>query len=117
MIALDAHTKVYLARGATDMRCQIDGLAARASDVLGADPLSSHLFVFCNRARDKLKILVWYRNGFWLWYRRLEKQRFWWPGGDEQQALELSVRELQWLLDGLDPTQIEGHRRALFSEI
>lgn len=117
MIALDTHTKVYLARGATDMRCQIDGLAARVADVLHADPLSSHLFVFCNRARDKLKILVWYRNGFWLWYRRLEQQRFWWPEGDEHQALELSVRELQWLLDGLDPTQIKGHRRALFSEI
>ena len=117
MIALDSHTRVYLARGATDMRCQIDGLAARVADVLQADPLSSHLFVFCNRARDKLKILVWYRNGFWLWYRSLEKQRFWWPAGDEHQALELSVRELQWLLDGLDPTQINGHKRALFTEI
>jgi hypothetical protein len=70
MIALDAHTKVYLARGHTDMRCQIDGLAARVEDVLQADPFSSHLFVFCNRARDKIKVLVWYRNGFWLWYRR-----------------------------------------------
>jgi transposase len=65
MIALDAHTKVYLARGHTDMRCQIDGLAARVEDVLQADPFSSHLFVFCNRARDKIKVLVWYRNGFW----------------------------------------------------
>jgi hypothetical protein len=55
MIALDAHTKVYLARGHTDMRCQIDGLAARVEDVLRQDPFSSHLFVFCNRARDKIK--------------------------------------------------------------
>jgi transposase len=55
MIALDAHTKVYLARGHTDMRCQIDGLAARVS--VGA--------YICNRARDKIKVLVWYRNGFW----------------------------------------------------
>ena len=58
MIALDAHTKVYLARGHTDMRCQIDGLAARVEDVLQADPFSSHLFVFCNRARDKSKVLL-----------------------------------------------------------
>jgi len=115
MIALDAHTKVYLARGHTDMRCQIDGLAARVEDVLQADPFSSHLFVFCNRARDKIKVLVWYRNGFWLWYRRLEKQRFWWPAGIDQGAVELSVRELQWLLEGLDPTTVQGHLKAPFS--
>ena len=66
--------------------------------------------MFCNRARDKIKVLVWYRNGFWMWYRRLEKQRFWWPAGTEQIAVELSVRELQWLLEGLDPTTVQGHR-------
>jgi transposase len=115
MIALDAHTKVYLARGHTDMRCQIDGLAARVEDVLRQDPFSSHLFVFCNRARDKIKVLVWYCNGFWIWYRRLEKPRFWWPAGTEQIAVELSVRELQWLLEGLDPTTVQGHRKAPFS--
>ena len=86
MIPLDAHTRVYLARGPTDMRCQIDGLAARVEDVLRQDPFSSHLFVFCNRSRDKIKVLVWYRNGFWLWYRRLEKQRFWWPAGTRSAA-------------------------------
>jgi len=54
-------------------------LAALVEDVLEADPLSSHLIVFCNRARDKIKILFWQHNGFWLWYRRVERQRFWWP--------------------------------------
>ncbi|WP_018946483.1 IS66 family insertion sequence element accessory protein TnpB [Thioalkalivibrio sp. AKL17] len=94
MIALDAYTRVYPARGPTDMRCQIDGLAARVEDTLQADLFSSHLLVFCNRARDKIKVLVWYRNGFWLWYRRLEKQRFWWPEGTKPGPVELSVREL-----------------------
>jgi transposase len=117
MIALDAHTKVYLARGHTDMRCQIDGLAARVEDVLQADPFSSHLFVFCNRARDKIKVLVWYRNGFWMWYRRLEKQRFWWPAGTDRGAVELSVRELQWLLEGSIRPPCRAIGRRFFSAL
>jgi hypothetical protein len=65
MITLGAQTQVYLAAGATDMRKQIDGLAALVVDELAGDPFSSQVFVFCNRARDKLKILVWHHNGFW----------------------------------------------------
>jgi len=53
MIGFGAHTQVYLVAGATDMRKQIDGLAALVVDVLDADPFSSHLFVFCNRARNR----------------------------------------------------------------
>jgi transposase len=113
MIALGEHTKVYLAGGATDMRKSIDGLAGEVADVLGADPFSSHLFVFCNRGRDKLKILFWQRNGFWLWYRRLERERFVWPQPSPgQAAVEISARQLAWLLDGLPWQALEGHRRA-----
>ena len=115
MIGFGVHTKVYLAPGATDMRKQIDGLAVQVEEVLQRDPLSSHLFVFCNRARDKVKVLFWHNNGFWLWYRRLERQRFWWPRPGEAAAVELSVRELGWLLEGLDPHHVQAHRRADFS--
>lgn len=117
MIELAAQTRVYLALGATDLRKQIDGLAALVVEVLQADPFSSHLFVFCNRERNKLKILVWQHNGFWLFYRRLERQRFWWPREAPVGRLELSVRELRWLLDGLDPHRVEAHQRADFSLI
>ncbi len=115
MIEFAPHTRVYLALGATDMRKQIDGLAVLVEDVLAEDPLSSHLFVFCNRARDKIKILFWHNNGFWLWYRRLERQRFWWPEGTQAGAVELSVRELQWLIEVLDPSRVEAHKGADFS--
>ena len=115
MIGFGAHTRVYLALGATDMRKQIDGLAVLVEEVLAADPLSSHLFVFCNRARDKLKILFWHNNGFWLWYRRLERQRFWWPAGPSGGAVQLSVRELGWLIEGLDPRRVEAHKQAAFT--
>jgi len=115
MIALGEHTRVYLALGATDMRKQIDGLAAVVEDVLEQNPLSSHLFVFCNRGRDKLKILFWQRNGFWLWYRRLERERFRWPqDAAAAGSVEVSARELRWLLDGLDIAHVEGHRKADF---
>ncbi|MBK1630048.1 hypothetical protein CKO31_04695 [Thiohalocapsa halophila] len=114
MIGFGAQTQVYLVAGATDMRKQIDRLAALVVDVLAADPFSSHLFVFCNRGRDKLKILYWHNNGFWLWYRRLERERFWWPNGHEREPVVLSVRELSWLLEGLDPKRVQGHQRAEF---
>jgi transposase len=115
MISIGSNTNVYLATGATDMRKAVNGLMVLVQDVLEADPFSSHLFVFCNRLRDKIKILYWHNNGFWLLYRRLEKQRFWWPVVGEQRSVEIAARELGWLLEGLDITQVESHKRADFS--
>ncbi len=112
MINFGANTRVYLAAGPTDMRKAVNGLMILVEDVLQANPFSSHLFVFCNRLRDKIKILYWHNNGFWLFYRRLEKQRFWWPGADERVSVEISSRELGWLMDGLDITRVEAHKRV-----
>lgn len=110
MISFGSNTQVYLAAGATDMRKAIDGLMVLVQDVLESDPFSSHLFVFCNRLRDKIKILYWHNNGFWLFYRRLEKQRFWWPAVNESASVEITMRELSWLLEGLDITCIKAHK-------
>jgi transposase len=116
MIALAETAKVYLACGATDLRKSIDGLAGEVVDVLQADPFSSHLFCFCNRAQDKLKLLYWERNGFWLCYRRLERERFRWPTlAPGQASVEISAQQLRWLLDGLDWQRVQGHRRAALS--
>jgi transposase len=92
-------SKVYLALGATDMRKQINTLAAAVQERLGLAPFSGALFVFCNRRRTTLKILWWDRNGFCLWMRRLERDRFRWPEREAEVA-EVGVRELEWLLDG-----------------
>lgn len=99
--------QVYLACGSTDLRKSIDGLAALVSQGFKLDPFSPCLFVFCNRKRDKLKILHWDHNGFWLYYRRLERGRFTWPNEPELTTMKISQRELRWLLDGL---HIEQHR-------
>lgn len=108
--------QVYLARGATDMRKSVDGLAAIVSYHFALDPRSPSLFVFCNRGRNKLKILYWENNGFWLLYRRLDAGRFHWPPGPGQQPYQIEGRQLRWLLDGLDLDQLKAHRPLVLSE-
>lgn len=100
---------VYLACGATDMRKSIDALAAIVTHSFDLDPFDTSLFVFCNKGRDKLKILVWDHNGFWLYYRRLERGRFHWPSSQSGQALAITRRQLTWLLDGLSIEQRQAH--------
>lgn len=109
MIFENNHTQVYLACGPTDMRKSIDGLAVLVKEGFNLDPFSTCLYVFCNRKRDKLKILKWEHNGFWLYYRRLEKGRFQWPHGISTEMAKINRRELSWLLDGLPLKQYAAH--------
>ncbi|MFF2288762.1 IS66 family insertion sequence element accessory protein TnpB [Peribacillus butanolivorans] len=110
MIPETAIERVYIAQGTTDLRKSIDGLAAIVKEEFDLDPFSSCLFVFCNRSRDKLKILVWEHNGFWLHYRRLEKGKFDWPTQHPNVPLTISRRQLRWLLDGFSFEQKQGHQ-------
>jgi transposase len=100
--------RVYLACGNTDLRKSIDGLTVLVKEGFELDPFSSSLFVFCNRNRDKLKILQWDHNGFWLYYRRLERGTFRWPSSNTT-PLAVGYRELRWLLDGLSLEQQQAH--------
>ena len=104
MLSLPASIRIHLALGATDMRKAIDGLAAITSEILRLDPMSGHLFVFCNRARNRIKIIYWEESGFWLLHKRLEKGRFAWPDGDEP-VIRLNAAQLHALLGGLDFTK------------
>lgn len=90
----------YLACGATDMRKSINGLAAIVEGSFRLDPFAGALYVFCNRNRDRLKILEWDGDGFWLHFKRLERGRFRWPAEGESQTLNLSGEELGILLGG-----------------
>jgi transposase len=109
MLSFTDTAHVYLACGSTDLRKSIDGLAAIVTQVYERDLFSNSLFVFCNRGRDKLKILTWDHNGFWLYYRRLERGRFRWPDQPKDQSLAITRRQLQWLLDGLALEQRQAH--------
>lgn len=105
--------QVYVYLEPVDMRKSIDGLAAIVELELELSPFSPALFVFCNRARDKVKLLYWERNGFVLWYKRLEKQRFRWP----KHLAQLSTEQLSWLLDGLDIEAMQPHSTLQFNGV
>jgi transposase len=107
--------RVYLHRAPVDMRKQMDGLSILAKDVIKLDPMSGAMFVFINRRRNKLKILVWERNGFIVWYKRLEQQRFHWPRWSGDAVLTLSGEQLHWLLDGYDVWRMKPHEALHFS--
>lgn len=100
-IQFEKITGIHLAHGATDMRLSIDGLAAKVQETFELNPFSSNLFLFCNRERNRIKILHWEHNGFWLYYRRLENGTFRWPNGPEDETTILQPRQLRWLLEGL----------------
>lgn len=112
MLSRGNFDKVYLACGATDMRRSIDGLAAIVQQCFCLDPFSPSLFVFCNRKMDRVKILRWEHNGFWLYYKRLERGRFRWPKETSSGTLQIGVRELNWLLDGLALEQKQAHPKV-----
>lgn len=107
MFRFDPALKVYLHREPVDGRKNISGLALLVEQALGLDPFVPALFVFSNRRRDRIKILLWERTGFWLMIKRLEADRFKWPKGDA--VVTLSVEQLHWLLDGIDLAAMQPH--------
>ena len=101
-------SRIWLATEATDMRCGFDRLAERVKAVLCQEPLSGHLFVFRSRRGDRLKILVWDRDGFVLWYKRLEAGVFKLPrAGEGTRSVELRASELAMILDGIDVSKLK----------
>jgi transposase len=107
--------RVYLHRAPVDMRKQIDGLAILAKDVIQQDPSSSAMVAFINGRRNKLKLLVWERNGFVIWYKRLEQDKFHWPRRVEQDVVTLTGEQSNGLLDGYDVWRMKPHEALRFS--
>ena len=106
MFGLGAATRIYLAVGSTDMRKGFEGLYGLVRDQLGLDPLSGHLCLFCNKGRNRLKVLYWDGSGLWICAKRLERGRFSWPNDGEHSArVTLSQEELWLLLGGIDLTR------------
>lgn len=111
MLTLPPSTRIYVATGPTDMRKQFDGLIALARDVMKQDPFSGHLFAFCNRRRDRLKLLFFDRSGFWLAAKRLEAGTFAWPSAkDDATSITWTAADLTLLLSGVDPTTVRRRR-------
>ena len=97
------------------MNKSIDGLCAIALAELDVDPCSKTLFVFVNRSRDKIKMLLWENNGFWIFYKRLESQRFAWPDWFDEDSLSLTSELLDQLVSGFNVNGMRPHKRLEFS--
>lgn len=111
MLNFPSSVRIYLAPGATDMRRQFDGLAGLVREVIQQDPVSGHLFGFCNRRRHLVKLLLWNNGGFWMFCRRLETGTFDWPRASHEGPVEMTPHELSALLEGLDLSTARWHRR------
>jgi len=112
MLSYPAALKVYLCTVPCDMRRSFDGLSMMAEHVSGCNPFSGHLLVFCNRRSDRVKILYWDRDGWAIWYKRLEAGTFQFPFAETGRK-ELAAWELAVLLEGIDLHR--GKRRKRYS--
>jgi transposase len=104
VLTLPSSVRIYVAAEAVDLRRGFDGLAAATRALIGADPMSGHVFVFLNRRRNRVKLLVWDRTGYVLLYKRLEKGTFEIPSEPQlgQRHVEVDSGELGLMLEGLD---------------
>lgn len=118
MLRPERTAQAYLYNGVVDMRKSIDGLALLVESAMALNPMQPALFVFCNRGRDKIKILYWERNGFVLWYKRLEKQRFkWLKASGAESSVSMTGYELNLLLDGLDVFNNKPHEALFYHSV
>jgi len=109
MFSLSADMAVYLHRDAIDFRLGVNGLCAIVEHAMKRDPFVRACFAFTNKRRDRIRLLFWHKNGFWLCAKRLEAERFVWPKGIET-VVTLSSEQLHWLLEGVDVAALRGHR-------
>jgi len=105
---------LYLYRDNVDFRKSINGLNTIVEVEMDVSVMSGALFLFCNKARDKIKVLFWDKTGFALWYKTLEKDKFKCPRKHEDDHLNLSIQQLEWLLSGHD---IIGHKPLKFNNL
>lgn len=112
MLSQLRYGRIYLSLGPTDLRKSFDGLSGLVRGRLGGDPLSGDLFVFCNRGKNRLKILYFDSTGMWVFAKRLERGTFAWPQSTpEAGRLELRYEELLLLLSGLDTDGLRERNR------
>ncbi|MGH1541727.1 MAG: IS66 family insertion sequence element accessory protein TnpB [Arenicella sp.] len=108
---LPFNTSIWFYRQPINFRKQIDGIVMLIADTLQKNPTSGQLFVFRNKGADKIKLLYWEDNGFWLLYKRFEQGKFQFPAIDDQ-SMSLSRQQLQLLLSGLKWSNIKPHITA-----
>jgi transposase len=109
--------QVYLYRDPVDMRKGAAGLAALVSLELGRNPADNSLYVFINRSRNKIKLLIWHLNGYWVLYKSVEKQRFHWPDWFSDDCMSMDHQQLDYLIDGYNLNGMQPHKKVVFARI
>ena len=117
LLNLHSFDGIYLHREFIDMRKWIAGLSTIVQKDMKLDPFSKYLFVFCNKKKNRLKILYWDKSGFAIWFKALEEERFKWPIKQKNEVIELSRRELEWLLEGIDLSKIKTHQELNYESV
>ena len=102
MKSLSSFESLYIHREPTDLRKNINGLGVIVQDEMKLDLKASALFIFCNRRRNRMKILYFDRSGFALWFKRLEESKFPWPRNLEEDVIKISLEDMELLLDGIN---------------
>ncbi|MFM0069094.1 IS66 family insertion sequence element accessory protein TnpB [Paraburkholderia aspalathi] len=110
MFRFDASLAVRLHRDPVDFRESINGLTAIIEQSLALDPFAAAVYGFTNRRRDRIKLIFWDKNGFWLLLKRLEGDRFKWPRR-QQAVVEITIEQLQWLFDEIDIDAMKRHSK------
>lgn len=110
MFFAEANVKIWLYTQATDMRKSFDGLSALVKTKLADNPLSGHLFVFCNRRRTQLKLLYFDNSGYCIWMKRLEQGSFHF-NNQTSEKIELTWMQLQMIINGIDTQKITQYKR------
>ena len=111
MFGIGRATRIYLAAGATDMRKGFEGLYGLVRDRLQCEPLSGHVFLFCNARHNRLKLIYWDGSGLWVCAKKLSRGRFRWPearAGDVK--VTLTPEEFALLIGGMDLEQAKPRR-------
>lgn len=112
MLSLPPTVRIWLAAQPTDMRKSFDSLAALVQEGLRGDPLSGDIFVFRNKAADRIKLLVWEEDGYAIWYKRLEAGSYRFPLAPESQPrVEIRAADLVMLLAGIDLSSVKRRKR------
>ncbi|MHB2148182.1 IS66 family insertion sequence element accessory protein TnpB [Calditrichota bacterium LG25] len=111
MFPVSSQTRFFLYSEPTDMRKSFDGLSGIVINELNGNPLSGDVYIFINKRRDRIKLLIWDRNGFWLLYKRLEQGRFQKLFFKDSKGAYISYESLIMLLEGIDLNSVKRRKR------
>lgn len=117
MLKLEKFDNIYLHKEYVDFRKSVNGLSIIVEEDMVLNVFSKFLFVFCNKKRNKLKVLYWDKTGFALWYKRLEENKFIWPKKHSEEIISVNSQQMQWLLEGYNIWNLKPHKKLKYKSL